>query len=202
MISNVPIQPSFYPLKGESSLPTKSDVSFKENSIQSNDLSEEEKAQVERLKKTDREVRAHEQAHKNSGGQFAGSASYSYTVGPDGNRYATGGEVPIDIAPIDGDPEATIAKLDVVIAAALAPAKPSAQDRKVAAAAVSARNKAQAELLQKKQDEKDPSNLNNVSFDVNDFGNTPNQSINKAYNNSNELTRVIGSTGQNFSVTT
>ena len=33
------------------------------------------------------------------------------------------------MSPIEGDPEATLAKLDVVISAALAPAKPSAQDR-------------------------------------------------------------------------
>ena len=56
-------------------------------------------------------------------------------LGPDGNRYAIGGEVSIDVAPVDGDPEATIAKMEIVKAAALAPAEPSAQDRKVAAIA-------------------------------------------------------------------
>jgi len=114
----------------------------------SSSLNEEEKKQVAQLKKIDREVRAHEQAHKNSGGQYAGSASYGYQVGPDGKRYAVSGEVPIDIAPIEGDPAATVAKMTVIAAAALAPAKPSSQDRRVAAQAVSLRGQAQAELTQ------------------------------------------------------
>ncbi len=111
-------------------------------------LNEEEKKQVAQLKKIDREVRAHELAHKNSGGQYAGSASYGYQVGPDGKRYAVSGEVSIDIAPIEGDPAATVAKMTVIAAAALAPAKPSGQDRRVAAQAVSLRGQAQAELTQ------------------------------------------------------
>ncbi|MBL4801708.1 MAG: hypothetical protein JKY45_07415 [Emcibacter sp.] len=112
----------------------------------STELTDEEKTQVEQLKKTDKEVRAHEQAHKNAGGQFAGSASFGYEVGPDGKRYAISGEVPIDIAPVEGDPEATIAKMNAVTAAALAPAKPSGQDRQVAAKAAALRAEAQAEL--------------------------------------------------------
>lgn len=115
-------------------------------------LSEEQKAQVAKLRKIDQEVKAHEQAHKNAGGQFAGSASFSYTVGPDGKQYAVAGEVPIDIAPVDGDPAATIAKMTIVAAAALAPAKPSGQDRRVAAQAASLRIEAQAEQSQKSQE--------------------------------------------------
>ncbi|MBL4893437.1 MAG: hypothetical protein JKY59_00970 [Emcibacter sp.] len=112
------------------------------------ELTEEEKAQVEQLKKIDKEVRAHEQAHKNAGGQYAGSATFSYQAGPDGRRYAVSGEVPIDIAPVAGDPKATIAKMNAVSAAAMAPAQPSGQDRKVAAMAASLRAEAQAELAQ------------------------------------------------------
>ncbi|WP_417623603.1 putative metalloprotease CJM1_0395 family protein [Paremcibacter congregatus] len=110
------------------------------------ELTEEEKILVEKLKKTDQEVKAHEQAHKNAGGQYAGSASFTYQSGPDGKRYAVGGEVPIDISPVAGDPRATIAKMSVIIAAALAPAQPSGQDRSVAAQASAARAEAQAEL--------------------------------------------------------
>lgn len=109
-------------------------------------LTAEEKAIVEKLKTIDREVRAHEQAHKNVGGKFAGSASFGFEVGPDGRRYAVSGEVSIDIAPVAGDPEATIAKMNTVAAAALAPAKPSGQDRQVAAQATAIRAGAQAEL--------------------------------------------------------
>ncbi len=145
------------------------------------ELSEEEKAQVEELRKIDQEVRAHEMAHKNAGGQYASGPTYTYTVGPDSQRYATGGEVQIDSAPVEGDPEATVAKMDVVIAAALAPAKPSAQDRKVASEAVATRNKAQAELLAKKRDEQSGDDSQKISFDVNNFGNTPIVSVNKAY---------------------
>lgn len=111
-----------------------------------NELSDEEQAQVKELKERDAEVRAHEAAHAATGGSFAGSPSYEYQVGPDGKRYAIGGEVKIDTAPIEGDPQATIDKLQQVQAAALAPAEPSDQDRKVAQAAAAALREAQAEL--------------------------------------------------------
>ena len=122
------------------------------NSRSAGELSPEEKTQVEKLKKIDQEVRAHERAHKNAGGQYAGSASFGYQVGPDGRRYAVSGEVPIDIAPVDGDPQATIAKMTVIAAAALAPAEPSGQDRRVAAQAASMRTEAQAELTAQSRD--------------------------------------------------
>jgi len=96
----------------------------------------------------DREVRDHEQAHARVGGPYAGQPSYTYQTGPDGNRYAIGGEVAIDIAPVNGDPEATIIKMEVVKAAALAPAEPSAQDRKVAALADAQRAQAVADLAE------------------------------------------------------
>ncbi|MCP5381936.1 MAG: hypothetical protein H6912_06160 [Kordiimonadaceae bacterium] len=164
------------------------------------ELNEDGQAEVERLKKVDQEVRAHESAHKNAGGQYAGSASFSYSVGPDGKRYAVGGEVSIDVAPIEGDPEATVAKLDVVIAAALAPAKPSTQDRKVAAAAVAARNKARAELLDKKREETGNGDQINPSFDVNNFGKTSALTVRKAYENGNDLTDNSQRFGKNFSL--
>lgn len=120
----------------------------------SSELTEQDKAVVKQLQKTDQEVRAHEQAHKTAGGQYAGGASYTYSTGPDGKKYAVGGEVSIDIAPVEGDPQATIDKLAVVISAALAPAHPSSQDRKVAAQATAARNQASAELFAQKIEEK------------------------------------------------
>ena len=110
------------------------------------ELSDEELEIIERLKTGDSEVRAHEQAHKAVGGQYTGAISYSYQAGPDGKRYAVGGEVPIDVSPIPGDPQATITKMTVVSAAATAPANPSAQDRTVAAEASRLLSEAQAEL--------------------------------------------------------
>ena len=99
------------------------------------ELSDEDEREVERLQEADRSVRAHEMAHKAAGGQYAGAISYSFTRGPDGQRYATSGEVPIDITPVSGDPDATIRKMEQVRRAALAPADPSAADRRVAAKA-------------------------------------------------------------------
>lgn len=101
-----------------------------------NDLSPEEEKAVRELRARDREVRAHEQAHKAVGGRYAGAISYSFQEGPDGKQYAVGGEVPIDISP-EATPEATIAKMRIVIAAALAPAEPSAADKAVAQTAKS-----------------------------------------------------------------
>jgi len=117
-------------------------------------LSEGEQKQVAELKKRDREVRQHEQAHQAAGGQYASAPSYEYQKGPDGQQYAVGGEVQIDSSPIAGDPEATIEKMRVVKAAALAPAEPSGQDRKVAAAADAAAQAARAELAAQEREER------------------------------------------------
>ncbi|WP_459922474.1 putative metalloprotease CJM1_0395 family protein [Desulfatiferula olefinivorans] len=100
------------------------------------ELTEEELKQIEELKARDREVKAHEQAHVAAGGRYVRSgAQFEYQTGPDGERYAVGGEVSIDVSKEPGDPRATIAKMQTVIRAALAPAEPSAQDRAVAAKA-------------------------------------------------------------------
>ncbi|WP_166422548.1 putative metalloprotease CJM1_0395 family protein [Paraglaciecola sp. 20A4] len=95
---------------------------------------QQEKAEIDELQKRDTEVRTHEQAHANTGGQYAGAPDYEYTTGPDGKRYATSGEVSIDISEAD-TPEETIRKMQQVKAAALAPAEPSSQDLRVAAEA-------------------------------------------------------------------
>jgi hypothetical protein len=116
------------------------------------ELSEEERRQVDELKARDREVRTHEMAHMTAGGQYAGSPSYTYQTGPDGERYAIGGEVMIDTSP-EKDPAATIAKMEVVKRAALAPAEPSAQDVKVAQMAEQQRAQAQAELSRQRAEE-------------------------------------------------
>lgn len=100
------------------------------------ELSQEEQSQVEQLETRDREVRQHEQAHLAAAGGYArGGASYEYETGPDGKRYAVGGEVSIDTSKVSGDPEATIRKAQIVYRAALAPAEPSSQDRSIASQA-------------------------------------------------------------------
>ena len=109
-------------------------------------FTEDELRQIQALATRDREVRAHEQAHVSVGGQFAGAASYSFKEGPDGVRYAVGGEVSISAGGVPGDPQATINRAQQIQRAALAPADPSAQDRSVAANAVRLALDARAEL--------------------------------------------------------
>lgn len=111
-------------------------------------LSDDQQTQLNQLKARDAEVRQHEAAHQAAGGAFTGAASFTYTRGPDGARYAIGGEVSVDKSPIPGKPEETIAKMRTIEHAALAPAEPSPQDRRVAADAARARLQAQSELLQ------------------------------------------------------
>ncbi|MCF6325412.1 MAG: hypothetical protein L3J89_14025 [Gammaproteobacteria bacterium] len=117
-------------------------------------LNEAELRQVQQLGERDREVRAHEQAHLSAAGSRATSgASFTYTDGPDGKRYATGGEVGVDTSPVRGDPEATLRAAELIQRAALAPASPSAQDRQVAAAANAMAQVASAELSQLRVEE-------------------------------------------------
>lgn len=109
-----------------------------------------EQQELQELQARDQEVRSHEQAHASIGGRYAGAPSYSYQQGPDGRQYAIGGEVQIDIAPIAGDPQATIQKMQQVKAAALAPAEPSSADRRIAAEASQRMLQAQTELVAEK----------------------------------------------------
>lgn len=117
-------------------------------------VQDEELAQVRELAQRDREVRAHEQAHQSVGGQYTGSISLEYERGPDGGRYAVAGEVGIDTSAVANDPQATARKADTIRKAALAPAQPSAQDRRVAAQAQQMALQAQADIAQQQQQEK------------------------------------------------
>lgn len=111
------------------------------------DATSREYRELQELKKRDREVRQHEQAHVAAGGAHVkGGPSFEYNRGPDGKLYAVGGEVQIDTSPIPGDPAATIRKLEVVQRAASAPAEPSSQDRAVAAQAAQGLAEARVEL--------------------------------------------------------
>jgi hypothetical protein len=100
---------------------------------------------VRELKQIEREVISHEAAHQTAGGRFAGAVSYTYTQGPDGHAYITGGEVPIHVPP-SSDPEQTARDMEQVQRAALAPASPSGQDRAVAAQAAAAAAQARQEI--------------------------------------------------------
>ncbi len=117
-----------------------------DDDVNAQGLTEEEQAYVRELQAIDREVRSHEAAHAAVGGAYAGRPTYEYVTGPDGIRYAVSGRVQIDTGTVAGDPEATIRKLETVRRSALAPAKPSGQDRAVAAQAEAGIREAQAEL--------------------------------------------------------
>jgi len=137
----------------------------------------EEQRAIDSLQARDREVRAHEQAHISAGGAYVrGGATYQYESGPDGKRYAVGGEVSIDASPVRDNPEATIAKMQVVRSAATAPAEPSGQDRAVAAAASRAEAQARAELSEQRAED---------ARGGNDDG-TVNNTNNNAANNEDE----------------
>lgn len=117
------------------------------------ELPQEEQQEVDELKARDREVRQHEQAHMAAAGSYAnGGPSYEYTRGPDGKRYATGGEVSIDTSK-ESEPEATLRKARQIYRAALAPAEPSPQDRSVASQAKQMEAEARAEISEQQREE-------------------------------------------------
>ena len=106
-----------------------------------------EQQQINALSARDREVRAHEQAHVAAGGQYAGAAQYQFERGPNGVNYAVSGEVSISVGK-EATPEETLQKAQIVRRAALAPAEPSPQDRRVAAQATRMESEARQEIAQ------------------------------------------------------
>jgi len=165
-------------------------TSLREENVNKNDQPVEKTSEIQdaetnhqqiitQLKARDREVKAHEAAHLAAAGQYAtGGANYSYTTGPDGRQYANGGEVGIDTSPISNDPQATLVKAQQVQRAALAPAKPSAQDRSVASQAsqmaMQARQDIAEEKLEKNKETSPKQNEENLKS-ANSSSNTENK---------------------------
>ncbi len=148
----------------------------------------EDKVIIDQLKSRDREVRLHEAAHASVGGQYAGSPSFEYTTGPDGNRYRTGGEVGISTSPVNGDPQATLAKARVIQAAALAPAQPSAQDRRIAAEAAQLELQAQQDLRELNLEEKAEEEEQKIKSQDGPQKEGVNESVDPSVQNSSEVT--------------
>ncbi len=137
--------------KSNTSIDNTSESTQNKKNENPDELTEAEQQVVDDLKQRDSEVRTHEQAHLSAGaGLVKGGASYSYQIGPDGKRYAIGGEVQIDISAVPNDPQATITKMQRVKAAAMAPADPSGQDRAVAAMASQIESQARSESSSQK----------------------------------------------------
>ena len=130
------------------------------------DPSEKTKDEDQRkLEERDREVRQHEEAHKAAAGPYArGGPNYIFQAGDDGKQYAIGGSVQIDSGK-ESTPEKTITKMQTVIAAAKAPAEPSAQDIKVAAEAAMTMQEARMELAEKRQKENEETSPNQAKID-------------------------------------
>ncbi|MGB0648467.1 MAG: putative metalloprotease CJM1_0395 family protein, partial [Bradymonadia bacterium] len=134
------------------------------------DLSEADLEEIRDLQKRDAEVRAHEHAHKNAAGSHGGAISLSYRQGPDGKRYAVEGEVPVDLSAVSDDPEATVAKMQQIQRAALAPAEPSSADRRVAAKAASKAAKARKEIAEEAIQKENPLKSKSKSNKAEDTG--------------------------------
>lgn len=149
--------------EGKDAASKNSESQIEPGSSDSAEFSEEEVAQLAELKARDIEVRAHEQAHLSAAGGYAtGGASFSYQKGPDGQSYAVGGEVGIDLSQ-ESDPSATIQKMQTVQRAALAPASPSSTDRQVAAQAEAIAAQARQEILQEQQEQLSDTEEDSVS---------------------------------------
>jgi len=137
----------------------------------STELTASEQALIAELQATDTAVRAHESAHiAAGGGVIRGGAVFTYQQAPDKRLYAIGGEVGIDTSE-GSTPENTVTKMQMVRAAALAPADPSATDYQVAATASMLQMMArlqvsrlqQAELLAKAKESYSSANNENTT---------------------------------------
>lgn len=88
-------------------------------------LTDREREIVRELQARDANVRTEEESHQTLAGANAGMISYSYTAGPDGRLYATGGKV--SIHPLQGlDGIAAIANQAAIARAASLPGTSSA----------------------------------------------------------------------------
>lgn len=117
------------------------------------ELTAEQQQEVQKLKLIDSQVKAHEQAHLAAAAGISASApSYTYQEGPDGKKYAVGGEVSISFSK-GNNPEENISKAETMRNAALAPAEPSSQDMAVAQQAEQIIAEAQQQLAEQKLEE-------------------------------------------------
>lgn len=164
------------------------------------ELSFEQQQEISELQRRDLEVKSHEYAHASVGGPYTGAPSFSYEVGPDGKKYAVEGEVSVDLSPVDGNPRATIAKMQKVYAAALAPANPSVQDTRVAASASRIIAQAQSQLVEQELKAEQQSN-GSTEIDANirtneTFESDTNKNIGSNANSDNDFDQFVNATLQ------
>ncbi len=176
---------------------SKKDNNVNNESNSEEDFSDEDKALIKNLEKRDAEVRQHEQTHIAAGsGIVRGGASYSYQTGPDGKQYAIGGEVQIDMSPVEGDPEATIRKMQQVQRAAMAPSEPSGQDYSVASSAKSNEAAARSELTSSESEDSD-SSKSGINTSNNTLASNSSKLLSAYKSNSNSQTAINSPLAQN-----
>src|SRR5574344_3094 len=114
------------------------------------ELTDSEKQQSTQLKITDAKVKAHENAHKAAAaGLSTDGPNYEYETGTKEKKYAVGGDVNVSYQH-SSDPQQNLQNAQTLKAAALAPADPSSQDKRVASNADREIAKARQEILEKK----------------------------------------------------
>jgi len=91
-----------------------------------------ERADLEKLRIRDAQVRQEERAHAAAAGANAGAISYTYQVGPDGRPYVVSGSVPVSYSNPSGDPAELKEAASRISAAANAAVNPSAADLSMA----------------------------------------------------------------------
>ncbi len=118
-------------------------------------LNEDQLGELEHMRKVDKSVKEHEEAHEEVAGEFAKGTSYTRKTGPDGKAYRVAGKVMVDMSETD-DPKKTIAKMEKVALAARAPegrecatlCPLSDADKQVEAKALTTKAKAERQLAQ------------------------------------------------------
>lgn len=117
------------------------------------ELNSQERAELRELQARDAQVRAQEIARLGAAGALAMSgARFRYTTGPDGKKYATDGEVPINTAR-ESDPQAALEKARRLREAALVGKGPAAVDLRLTAMSMQMALQASSELARQAREE-------------------------------------------------
>lgn len=112
------------------------------------DVSRQVELDIARLKAAAQQALRNRAAQMAAGGAVVSNgATYAYSIGPDGQLYATGVTLSYDTTPVTDNPQATIQKMQRVRAAALASSTPTAADYAAAATATQVEMDARLELV-------------------------------------------------------
>ncbi len=86
-----------------------------EKNVNDRQLTEEEKREIEKIRKNGRNVRRRELVYRAIvGNHVRGAVSFQYDTGPDGIKYAIDGHTSIDTRPVINNPEASIRKAQAI----------------------------------------------------------------------------------------